>query len=54
MIASGIGPSFADQTEGFKRCLVVLNIIDDGHDEFLREIRAGGHGQTVALVMENE
>jgi hypothetical protein len=44
VIASRIGPSFADQTEHFKRFLVVLNIIDDGRDKFLREIFASRHG----------
>jgi hypothetical protein len=44
VIASRIGPSFADQTEGFKRSVVVPNIIDDGNNQFLRDIFAGRHG----------
>ena len=32
VIASGIGPSFANQTEDFKRLVVIPNIIDDGRD----------------------
>jgi hypothetical protein len=52
VIASGIGPSFADQTEGFERCPVVQNILDDGLDKFLREIFASrhGHGWTPPVV----
>src|ERR1700730_1587381 len=44
VIASGIGPSFADQTEGSKRWYVVLEVIDNGRDEFLGEIFARRHG----------
>ena len=46
VIASRIGPRFADQTEGFKRFPVVPNVIDDGHDEFLWQIFASRRGHS--------
>jgi hypothetical protein len=52
VIARGIGPNLADQTEGFKRFLVISNVIDDGYDEFLRETFASrhGHGWTPPVI----
>jgi hypothetical protein len=44
VIASGIGPSCANQTEGFERFLVISKVIDDGYDKFLGKIFASGHG----------
>jgi hypothetical protein len=54
MIASRIGPSFADQTERFKRFLVVPNIIDDGHGEFLREVFASRHDPSSQNIVNNK